>query len=94
MTCCSAKEKCLGASQHGKGQKIMHGLVGDRLLRQFFGSILRRPRLNPPQGLGPGQDDDEETTKGSSDPKSERTLGKPKAEKPEETSSATISSDP
>jgi hypothetical protein len=59
----------------------MRGLVGNRLLKRFFGSVVHRPGFDPPQGLEPKLDDGEEAVQGLDDSSPEKSLGKREAEK-------------
>lgn len=86
--------KRTGTEQQGKGQGIMRGLVGDRLLNRFFGSILRRPGFNSPEVLEPGQDNPQETTQRPSELKPGTYLDTRETVKTEEVIAVTVSSDP
>jgi hypothetical protein len=71
----------------------MRGLVGDRLLKRFFSSVVRRPDFDPAQELGPKSDDGEETTMELSDPKPEKAQSNHESEDIENTNAVTSLSD-
>ncbi len=67
----------------------MHGLVGDRFLKHFFGGLSRRRRINPADEAGPGPENKGNKANQSDRQPRENVQGKEEAETSEKTNEIT-----